>query len=76
MDFDLSPRAQEVCDQLWDFMREQVFPAEPVYDEWRAAPRRDDHQHPPGLEGLEEGARQRGVVHLLSHQLRGGSPHP
>ena len=28
MDFALSPRAEETCARMWDFMREEVFPAE------------------------------------------------
>ena len=32
MDFALSARAEDVCNRMWDFMRDQVFPAEPVYD--------------------------------------------
>ena len=35
MDFALSARAEDVTGRMWDFMREQVFPAEPVYEEWR-----------------------------------------
>ena len=36
MDFALSAKAEDVCARAWDFMREHVFPAEPVYDAWRA----------------------------------------
>jgi acyl-CoA dehydrogenase len=46
MDFALSARAEEVTGRLWDFMREQVFPAEAVYDEWRAAQGHDNHDPP------------------------------
>jgi acyl-CoA dehydrogenase len=53
MDFALSAKAQDVCDRLWDFMREQVFPAEPVYDAWRAERGHDNHEHPPVLEKLK-----------------------
>ena len=35
MDFALSAKAQEHCDRMWDFMREEVFPAEPVWAEQR-----------------------------------------
>ena len=28
----LSARAEDACARMWDFMREHVFPAEPVYD--------------------------------------------
>ncbi len=71
MDFALSARAEEVCDRLWDFMRDQVFPAEPVYDEWRAARGHDDHEHPPVLEDLKAEARKRGLWNLFHHELAG-----
>jgi acyl-CoA dehydrogenase len=71
MDFDLSPKAQEVCDRLWDFMREQVFPAEPVYEQWRAERGHDNHEHPPVLEDLKAEARKRGLWNLFHHELAG-----
>ena len=48
MDFALSAKAEDVCGRMWDFMREHVFPAEPVYEEWRAARGHDDHGTPAG----------------------------
>src|SRR4051812_50160434 len=69
MDFALSARADDVCGRMWDFMREQVFPAEPVYDQWRAARGHDDHEHPPVLEGLKVEARKRGLWNLFSPEL-------
>ena len=63
MDFDLSPRAQETCDRMWDFMREHVFPAEPV---WAAYLREHgDHEHPPVMEDLKAEARRRGLWNLF-----------
>ena len=71
MDFALSARAEEVSAQLWDFMREHVFPAEPVYDQWRAERGHDNHEHPPVLEELKAEARKRGLWNLFHHELAG-----
>ncbi|MGY1615998.1 acyl-CoA dehydrogenase family protein [Geodermatophilus sp. SYSU D00691] len=71
MDFALSARAEDVCGRMWNFMREQVFPAEPVYDEWRAARGHDNHEHPPVLEELKAEARRRGLWNLFHHELGG-----
>jgi len=71
MDFALSARAEDVCGRMWDFMRESVFPAEPVYDEWRAARGHDNHEHPPVLEELKAEARKRGLWNLFHHELGG-----
>src|SRR3712207_6734966 len=71
MDFALSARAEDVCGRMWDFMREQVFPAEPVYDAWRAARGHDNHDHPPVLEDLKSEARARGLWNLFRHELGG-----
>jgi acyl-CoA dehydrogenase len=71
MDFALSARAEEVCGRMWDFMREQVFPAESVYAEWRAARGHDNHEHPPVLEELKAEARKRGLWNLFHHELGG-----
>jgi acyl-CoA dehydrogenase len=71
MDFALSARAEDVCGRMWDFMRERVFPAEPVYAEWRAARGHDNHEHPPVLEELKAEARKRGLWNLFHHELGG-----
>ena len=71
MDFSLSARAEDVCGRMWDFMREQVFPAERVYEEWRSARGHDDHGHPPVLEELKAEARSRGLWNLFHHELGG-----
>jgi acyl-CoA dehydrogenase len=71
MDFALSAKAQDVTGRMWDFMREHVFPAEPVYDEWRAARGYDSHEHPPVLDDLKAEARKRGLWNLFHHELAG-----
>src|SRR5690349_2294243 len=71
MDFALSARAEDVCGRMWDFMRESVFPAEPVYDEWRAARGHDNHEHAPVLDELKAEDRTRGLWNLFHHELGG-----
>jgi acyl-CoA dehydrogenase len=71
MDFALSARAEDVCGRMWDFMRESVFPAEPVYDEWRAARGHDNHENPPVVEELKLEAPKRGLWNLFHHELGG-----
>ena len=71
MDFALSARAEDVCGRMWDFMREHVFPAEPVYEEWRAARGHDDHALPPVMEELKAEARKRELWNLFHHELGG-----
>src|ERR671926_1301267 len=73
MDFALSARAEDVCGRMWDFMREQVFPAEPVYDAWRPPRGNNNHEPPPILEDLKVEARKRGLWNLFHHQLGGMS---
>jgi acyl-CoA dehydrogenase len=71
MDFALSAKAEDVCARAWDFMREHVFPAEPVYEQWRAERGHDNHEHPPVLEELKAEARKRGLWNLFHHELGG-----
>jgi acyl-CoA dehydrogenase len=71
MDFTLSARAEDVCGRMWDFMREQVFPAEPVYEAWRRERGHDDHGTPPVLEELKARARERGLWNLFHPELGG-----
>lgn len=51
MDFARSPKADDTCERMWDFMRERVFPAEPVYQQSRAT--NDPHGYPPVMEELK-----------------------
>ncbi|EWT06131.1 acyl-CoA dehydrogenase [Intrasporangium chromatireducens Q5-1] len=63
MDFELSPSTQELCAAMWDFMHEEVFPAEPVY----AAHLAEHGQYglPPVVEQLKESASRRGLWNLF-----------
>lgn len=69
MDFSLSAKAEDTCARMWDFMLEEVFPAEPVYAEWRVA--NDPHAHPPVLEELKASARKRGLWNLFLPEVSG-----
>jgi acyl-CoA dehydrogenase len=71
MDFAPSAKAEDVCGRMWDFMREHVFPAEPVYEEYRASLGYDDHSTPPVIEELKAEARKRGLWNLFHHELGG-----
>ena len=69
MDFAPSPKSDEVCARMWNFMLEEVFPAEKEYEQWRAA--NDPHAHPPVLERLKESAKRRGLWNLFLPELSG-----
>ena len=69
MDFGLSPGAEEVCARMWEFMREEVFPAEKEYEQWRAS--HDPHAHPPVLERLKASAKKRNLWNLFLPDISG-----
>ncbi|MDF1705951.1 MAG: acyl-CoA dehydrogenase family protein [Aeromicrobium sp.] len=69
MDFDLSPRATETVEQMWDFMQNHVFAAEPVWAAYLAEHGR--HEHPPVMEELKTEARKRGLWNLFHHKYGG-----
>ncbi|MCW2761610.1 MAG: acyl-CoA dehydrogenase protein [Marmoricola sp.] len=71
MDFELSEKAQRTCAEMWDFMREEVLPAESV---WAAHLRRHgEHSHPPVMEELKTSARRRGLWNLFHPSYAGMS---
>lgn len=69
MDFALSAKAQQTCDEMWDFMRSHVFPAEPVWAAYLAE--HGPHEHPPVMEELKAEARRRGLWNLFLPKLSG-----
>jgi len=72
VDFDLSPKAQELREQLLDFMDRHVYPAEAVYHR-QLEESGDPHFHPPVMEELKEEARRRGLWNLfLPHATEWG----
>jgi acyl-CoA dehydrogenase len=60
-----SARAVELHEELVDFMRAEVFPAEAAYDEYREQVGPDDHTVPPVIEELKVKARGRGLWNLF-----------
>jgi acyl-CoA dehydrogenase len=63
MDFELSAAAQDACGRMWAFMREEIFPAEPVWAEYLCE--HGEHAHPPIMESLKSSARKRGLWNLF-----------
>ncbi|MDT3439085.1 MULTISPECIES: acyl-CoA dehydrogenase family protein [unclassified Pseudofrankia] len=63
MDFELSAKARDTCERMWDFMREEVFPAEPVWRDWLRE--HGEHAYPPVMEELKASARKRGLWNLF-----------
>jgi acyl-CoA dehydrogenase len=64
VEFELSPRAIDLREQLQRFITSHVEPAEPVYREQVAASG-DPHFHPPVMEELKTEARRRGLWNLF-----------
>jgi acyl-CoA dehydrogenase len=69
MDFAPSAKAEQFCSDMWDFMREEVIPAEPVWAAQLAE--HGEHSHPPIMEELKASARRRGLWNLF-HPMYGG----
>lgn len=72
MDFGYSPRVEEWRQRLLAFMEEQVYPAEPVYEEQMQAAG-DPYFHPPIVEDLKAEARRRGLWNLFLPDDRWGA---
>lgn len=71
MDFELSPVARDTSERMWRFMREEVFPAEPLWHEHLR--RHRPHDHPPVMERLKDSARRRGLWNLFLPEVSGMS---
>jgi acyl-CoA dehydrogenase len=69
MDFALTPQAEAACARMWDFMREHVFPAEPVWAQQLAE--HGEHSYPPVMEELKKQARSRDLWNLFLPSLSG-----
>lgn len=70
MDFSLSPTAQELHDKLTAFMRDEVLPAEHVYEQ-AVRESGDPHHRPPIMEELKAKARDLGLWNLfLPHKTQ------
>jgi acyl-CoA dehydrogenase len=70
MDFAPSVRAVELQERLWEFMHEEVFPAEEPYEEFRRTSA-DPHAVPPVLDDLKVSARKRGLWNLFLPDVSG-----
>ncbi len=75
MDFQPSPRATELTEELQSFMDDHVYPAEPVYEEQMAA-LGDPHGHPRIVEDLKAEARSRGLWNLFMPHRTEWTPDP
>ena len=64
MDFEHSEESRHLQDELFAFMDERVYPAEPVYYEQVLA-QDDPHVLPPVMEELKAEARRRGLWNLF-----------
>jgi acyl-CoA dehydrogenase len=71
MDFAHSERAQQLREELLDFMDSHVYPAEPVYAEQRR--QGDPHALPPIVDELKARARERGLWNLFLPDERWGA---
>lgn len=69
MDFEPSPKSEEVCTRMWEFMVQEVFPAEKTYEQWRST--NDPHAHPPVIERLKVSAKLRGLWNLFLPEISG-----
>lgn len=69
MEFAHSQRSVELQENMWEFMREHVFPAEPVWAEYLRT--HGDHEHPPVMEDLKAEARRRGLWNLFLPEWSG-----
>jgi acyl-CoA dehydrogenase len=64
VDFEISPRAEELREQLREFIDQEVDPATPTYhDQVRESG--DPHFHPPVMEELKAEARRRGLWNMF-----------
>jgi acyl-CoA dehydrogenase len=62
--FAFTDKSRQMIDQVREFMREEVFPAEPVYEQ-QVAESGDPHFHPPIMEELKAKARSAGLWNLF-----------
>jgi len=75
VDFEISPRARELTDELQSFMDDSVYPAEAVYEQQMEA-LGDPHGHPRIVEDLKTEARSRGLWNLFMPHRTEWTPDP
>ncbi len=71
MDFDHSPKAQDLIARTRDFVDNRVLPAEKEYEDYRREKGDDDHTLPPVVEELKVEARERGLWNLFLPDVSG-----
>jgi acyl-CoA dehydrogenase len=71
VDFALSAKAEDYLGRLSEFMDQHVYPAEPVYYEWREKAGYGNHDLPPVVESLKTEARRRGLWNLFLPDVSG-----
>ena len=64
MDFEETPRVEELKSKLLDFMDSHIYPAEPVFRE-QVEKGGDPHQSPPVMDELKREARRRNLWNLF-----------
>jgi acyl-CoA dehydrogenase len=72
MEFEYSPRTQELRENLLEFMDSHVYPAEPVWHE-QVEDSGNPYFHPPVMEELKQEARGRGLWNLFLPDERFGA---
>ncbi|MBI4728362.1 MAG: acyl-CoA dehydrogenase family protein [Acidobacteria bacterium] len=72
MNFDFSPKVQDLRQRLTEFMESQVLPAEPVFRDQVLAGG-NPHASPPVVEDLKREARARGLWNLFLPDPRWGA---
>jgi acyl-CoA dehydrogenase len=65
MDFAMSAKGADYHQRLTEFMVDEVFPAEKVYDEYRSAAGPGDFTVPPVVEELKKKAKANGLWNLF-----------
>ena len=73
MEFELSPKTQELRESLLDFMDAHVYPAEPVWSE-QVRESGNPYFHPPVMEELKTEARRTGVSGTCSCRTSASAP--
>src|SRR5829696_1973723 len=72
MDFEYSPRTQELRENLLEFMDSHIYPAERVWHD-QVVDSGDPYFHPPVMEELKQEARSRGLWNLFLPDERFGA---
>ena len=72
MEFELSPKTQELRERLLEFMDSHIYPAEPVWHQ-QVVDSGDPYFHPPVMEELKREAQNRGLWNLFLPDGRFGA---